>query len=165
MAIDKRLFDSSSMTRPPTPPVDEVTSNIDEGFAPEPASILKATIEALNEMDRIGSTPPTDSVDEILHHVRLHGEAFIRFAGDSYRVTFDAAGNVRSERLADADPFVAKYASSLADNMLGDVGFRPSSPATPGAPTPSSRRTAPDATASDQTTASQDPQLCRRPLR
>jgi hypothetical protein len=39
--------------------------------------------------------------DEILHHVRLHGEATIRIAGDRYRVTFDAAGNVSSELLKD----------------------------------------------------------------
>lgn len=122
MPADRRLFDSSSMTPPPAPAMDDaMTCNV----APEPEpSPLLARLRALREMDRMRSTPPTDSVDEILHHIRLHGEAFIRFAGDSYHLTFDAAGNVRSEQLVDADPFVAKYAGALADNMIGDVGFR-----------------------------------------
>lgn len=127
MPADRRLFDSSSMTPPPAPEVDAVTNNV-EGFMPEPQSysVLKAAIEALNEMDRVRSTPPTDSIDEILHHIRLHGEATIRFAGDKYRVTFDAAGKVRSERLdADADPFVDRYARTRSDIMVGGVGFRP----------------------------------------
>jgi hypothetical protein len=145
MPADRRLFESSSMTPPPAPEIDAMTGNVaDDGIIyitkgvdvaqgydptiPEPApQPLLARLQALREADRAASTPPTDSVDEILHHIRLHGEAIIRFAGDKYRVTFDAAGNVRSERLddADTDPFVARYASALAQNMVGDVGFKP----------------------------------------
>lgn len=127
MPTDRRLFDSSAMTPPPAPEVDAVTCTVDQGYMPEPASYpLLKRLQALREMDRALSTPSTDNVDEILHHIRIHGEAIIRFAGDRYRITFDAAGNVRSERLnAEPDPLIDGYARARAQIMRGDVDLKP----------------------------------------